>query len=107
MFLQLESIVKCDDYLPSKRAAAMVLSQILAGLPNLMEFQDFLLPIYRLLKDILSNEADPQTRIHAEIGLDHLKTKTKDFLNPKLLAEKEIKISLDSNSNKHNEIRFK
>ncbi|CAO1373779.1 unnamed protein product [Diamesa hyperborea] len=107
MFLQLESIVKCDDYLPSKRAAAMVLSQILAGLPNLMEFQDFLLPIYRLLKDILANEPDPQTRIHAEIGLDHLKTKTKDFLNPKLLAEKEIKISLDSNPNKLNEIRFK
>ncbi|CAO1372064.1 unnamed protein product [Diamesa tonsa] len=107
MFLQLESIVKCDDYLPSKRAAAMVLSQILVGLPNLMEFQDFLLPIYRLLKDILENEPDPQTRIHAEIGLDHLKTKTKDFLNPKLLAEKEIKISLDSNPNKLNEIRFK
>lgn len=107
MFLQLESIVKCDDYLPSKRAAAMVLSQILAGLPNLMEFQDFLLPIYRLLKEILANESDPQTRIHAEIGLDHLKTKTKDFLNPKLLAEKEIKISLDNNPNKLNEIRFK
>ncbi|CAO1331745.1 unnamed protein product [Diamesa serratosioi] len=107
MFLQLESIVKCDVYLPSKRAAAMVLSQILAGLPNLMEFQDYLLPIYRLLKEILANESDAQTRIHAEIGLDHLKTKTKDFLNPKLLVEKEIKISLDSNPNKLNEIKFK
>ena len=107
MFLQLESIIKCDDYLPSKRAASMVLSQILAGLPNLMDFQDYLLPIYRLLKEILANEADPQTRIHAEIGLDHLKTKTKDFLSTKQMVEKEIKILLDSNPNKLNEIKFK
>lgn len=85
----------------------MVLSQILAGLPNLMDFQDYLLPIYRLLKEILANEADPQTRIHAEIGLDHLKTKTKDFLSTKQMVEKEIKILLDSNPNKLNEIKFK
>lgn len=107
MFQQLEIIIKGDNYLPSKRAAAMVLSDILAGLPNLMDFQDYLLPIYHLLKDILANEADPQTRLHAEIALDHLNAKTKDFLNPKLKVAKEIKIRLDENPNKLNEIKFK
>ena len=107
MFLQLEIIIKSDEYLPSKRAAAMVLSQILAGLPNLMEFQDFLLPIYHLLKEILANEVDDQTKLHAQVGLDHLNAKTKDFLNPKLDVAKEIKIVLDKNPNKIEEIKFK
>ena len=107
MFQQIEVIVKSDSYLPSKRAAAMVLSEILAGLPNLMDFQDYLLPIYHLLKDILANEADPQTRLHAEVALEHLNAKTKDFLNPKLKVAKEIKIRLDENLHKLNEIKFK
>lgn len=103
----LESIIKTDEFLPTKRAAAMVLSQILAGLPNLMDFQDFLLPIYHLLKDILANESDPQTRIHAEVGIEHLNAKTKDFLNPKLDVVKEIKIRLEENPHKIHEIKFK
>lgn len=105
--MQLEIIIKSDDYLPSKRAAAMVLSQVLAGLPNLMDFQDFLLPIYHLLKDILANENDPQTRLHAGVALDHLNAKTKDFLNPDLKVPKEMKIRLDENPHKINEIKFK
>lgn len=104
---QLEVIIRSDDYLPSKRAAAMVLSQILTGLPNLMDFQEFLLPIYHLLKEILANESDPQTRIHAEVGLDHLNAKTKDFLNPDLKVAKEIKIRLDENPHKIDEIKYK
>lgn len=107
MFLQLEIIIKCDNYLPSKRAATMVLSQVLAGLPSLMDFQHFLLPIYHLLKDILANEPDEQTRLHAGVGLDHLNEKTKDFLNPQLKFEKEIKIRLDENPHKIGEIKFK
>jgi hypothetical protein len=107
MFLTLEMIIKGDSYLPSKRAATMVLSQVLAGLPNLMDFQNFLLPIYHLLKEILANEHDEQTRLHAGVGLDHLNEKTKDFLNPKLKAEKEIKIRLDENPHKISEIKYK
>lgn len=109
MFQQMEIIIKSDDYLPSKRAAAMVLSQVLSGMPNLMEFQDFLLPIYHLLKDILANDnEDEQTRLHAQIGLEHLNEKTKDFLNPKLNQQKEIKIRLgDDNPNQLNEIKYK
>lgn len=107
MFLQLEGIVKSDTYMPSKRAAAMVLSQILAGLPNLMDFQSFLLPIYHLLKEILANESDDQTKLHAEIALDHLNEKTRDFLKPQLKMQKEVKIRLDENPNQIKEIKYK
>ncbi|KAL7041054.1 hypothetical protein ACKWTF_000602 [Chironomus riparius] len=108
MYQQLEVIIKSDPYLPSKRAASMVLSQILAGMPNLMEFQDYLLPIYHLLKDIQANEEDQQTKLHAQIGLEHLNEKTKDFLNPKLNAQKQIKIRIgDDNPNNLNEIKYK
>lgn len=107
MFQQLETIIKTDEFLPSKRAAAMVLSQVLAGLPNLMDFQDFLLPIYHLLKEILANESDEQTKLHAGVALDHLNAKTKDFLHPEQKAEKEIKIRFDDNPNKLSEIKFK
>lgn len=107
MFLQLEGIVKNDTYLPSKRAAAMVLSQVLAGLPNLMDFQTFLLPIYRLLKDILANESDDQTKLHAEIALEHLNEKTRDFLKPQLQMQKEVKIRLDEDPHQIKEIKYK
>lgn len=77
----------------------MVLSQTLSGLENLMDFQDYLVPIYRLLKNVLLHETDPQTTIHAQIGLEHLNKKTKEFLQPEIRVEKEIKIFLDEKSN--------
>jgi hypothetical protein len=95
LHLLLESIITTDSYLPSKRAAVMVLSQTLTGLDNLMDIEEHLLPIYRLLKNVLAQESDPQTRIHAEIGLEHLQQKTKKFLQPERKFEKEIKIFLD------------
>lgn len=107
MFQQLEIIIKGDEYLPSRRAATLVLSQVLSGMTSLLDFQDFLSPIYRLLKSILENETDPQTRLHAGVGLDQLNSKTKEFLNPELKAEKEIKIKLAENSHKINEIKYK
>lgn len=107
MFVQLEGIIRHDSYVPSKRAAALVLSQILAGLPNLMDFQEFLLPIYRLLKEILADENDEQTKIHAGVALEHLNEKTKDFLKPQLEMKKEIKIRLDANPHEITEIKFK
>lgn len=106
MFQQLEIIIKTDNYLPSKRAAAMVLTQILAGLPNIMDFQDYLLPLYRLMKDILAMESDPQTKLHAQIAMEYLNTKTKDFLNPILKMEKDVNICLDD-PNKLKEIKYK
>lgn len=107
MLQQLELIIKSDEYLPSKRAATMVLSHILAGLPNLMDFQDFLLPIYRLLKDIIESEGDEQTKTHASVGLEHLNAKTKDFLNPQLDVAMEIRIRPDENPNKLKDIKYK
>lgn len=107
MFQQLEIIIKSDEYLPSKRAAALVLSQVLSGIPSLMDFQEYLSPIYRLLKDILENETDQETRLHAGVGLDHLNAKTKDFLNPDLEMAKEIKIRLDENPHKISDIKYK
>lgn len=104
---QLETILRNDEYLPAKRAAAMVLSQVLAGIPDLLDFQEVLLPIYRLLKEIIASEVDPQTRTHASIGLDHLNAKTKSFLNPEMQMAKKIKIEFDGNPNKLNDIKFK
>ncbi|KAG5675781.1 hypothetical protein PVAND_005655 [Polypedilum vanderplanki] len=107
MFQQLDVIIRCDEYLPSKRAATMVLSNILAGMPNLISFQEFLLSIYHLLKNILATENDEQTKLHAQIGLEHLNEKTKEFLNPQLNLQKEIKIHLDKNPHKIEEIKYK
>lgn len=86
----------------------MVLSQTLAGLENLMDFEAYLTPIFRLLKQVLAQESDPQTRIHAEIGLEHLNKKAKEFLLPEQKMQKEIKIILDEKSNpKTKDIKYK
>lgn len=96
LFLQLinlvENTIEHDKYLPARRAATLVLSNILAGIPNLNDFDKCLLPIYRLLNRIAEHDDDRQVRIHAQNGLDQLKAKIKEFLTPELKMQKEIKI---------------
>lgn len=91
--LLVNSIILNDKYLPARRAATMVLSQLICGIDNLIDFQECLLPVYRTLKHILSSsDQDQSSQIHANIAIDHLHVKIKEFLQPNVLVEKEIKI---------------
>lgn len=98
MFLVIKSAIETDSYLPVRRAAILVLSQLIEGIDNLLDFQDYLLVIYRFLKFINETDQDDVTRLQAGVALDHLKVKTKDFLTAANTAlatgrlEKEIRI---------------
>lgn len=94
-----------DEYVPARRASAMVLSDVLRGMNSLTDHEDFLLPMYRLLKEIAENDSDLNVQIHARNGLEHLKDKVKDTFNARPKIEKEIKI-LGVNP-QENVIRFK
>lgn len=73
----------------------MVLSDLLEGMDNLMDYQEMLLPIYRLLKFLASSEnADEKIRLHAAKGLENLSVKCKQLLTTSMERplEKQIKI---------------
>lgn len=74
----------------------MVLSDLLAGMDNLFDYEDMLLPIYRLLKVLVSSEQnDEKIRLHASNGLQCLAEKCKELFRTALEQrplEKEIKI---------------
>ncbi|XP_053957885.1 transport and Golgi organization protein 6 [Anastrepha ludens] len=96
-FQELLNLIDCElstgKYLPAKRAAMLVLSELLEGIDNLMEFEEMLLPIYRVLKVIESDEnADAKMRTHAANGLKTLAEKCKKLLFPEAPLQKEIRI---------------
>lgn len=82
--------------MPAKRAAVMVLSDLLAGMDNLFDYEEMLLPIYRTLKYLAGSEtSDDKIRIHASNGLKSLSDKCKELFKKALESgalEKEIKI---------------
>lgn len=92
MMVILQSVIQNDDYLPARRSAVMVLTDIIHGVDNLIDFQEILLPVYKTLRNIAINENDRSIRMHAESGLQQLNSKIKDFLIPKQSAHKEINI---------------
>lgn len=81
-----------DEYVPARRAAALLLCDVLCSMKSLKEFEEYLLPMYRLLKEIAENDVDVNVRIHARNGLDHLKNKVIDAFNTSPKLEKEINI---------------
>lgn len=81
-----------DKYLPTRRASALLLADLLKGMQNLEQYQEFLLPIYRTLKEIADNDPDLHMQIHARNGLEYLKENVKEALTPKMKMEKEINI---------------
>lgn len=92
--LLIENIARHDEYLPARRASIMVLSKLLLGIDNLMDFQDYLLPIYRMLKEVIKNETDETSLTHAALALECLQQKIKEALLPadEMKLQKEIKI---------------
>jgi len=95
----IQSITKTDKYLPARRAAVKILENLLRGIKDLEDFEDYLQPIYNLFKNVLSNETDVPTRLHASNGLEELKKKALEFLFPEQKLEKEIKILNLNNEN--------
>lgn len=94
-----------DDYVPARRASAMLLCDVLSNMESLTEFEEYLLPMYRLLKEIAGSDADVNVRIHARNGLDHLKNKVKNEFHTSPKFEKEINIF--GVKPQDNSIRFK
>ncbi|XP_052867412.1 transport and Golgi organization protein 6 [Anopheles cruzii] len=90
LFMILSAIVQTDQYLPARRAAMLVLAQLIEGMDGLMDFQEYLLLIYRFLKHVIATDKDDITKLQAAVALDHLKSKTKDFLtiNPQDLEQR-------------------
>lgn len=88
----LQSVIQNDTYLPARRSAVMVLTHIIQGIDNLIDFQEILLPVYKTLRDVVANEKDRSIRVHAESGLQQLNSKIKDFLTAEQTAPKEIRI---------------
>lgn len=102
-YLQLLNLIDCEltsgKYLPAQRAAVMVLSDLLAGMDNLFDYEEMLLPIYRLLKYLVNSEKhDEKIRIHASNGLKCLSEKCQELFRTALEQQqgasltKEIKI---------------
>ncbi|XP_052852245.1 transport and Golgi organization protein 6 [Drosophila gunungcola] len=83
-------------YVPSKRAAVLVLAELLNGMDNLLDYQEMLLPIYRLLRAIEAEEScDPQMRLHAANGLKILNEKCRKMIQSSLeenSLQKQIKV---------------
>lgn len=68
----------------------MVLSELLAGMDNLFDYEEMLLPIYRLLKHLVtSDKIDDKMRIHASNGLKCLSEKCIELFKTGLEQHKE------------------
>ncbi|XP_037823687.1 transport and Golgi organization protein 6 [Lucilia sericata] len=103
-FQELLNLIDCElstgKYLPAKRAAVMVLSDLLSGMDNLFDYEEMLLPIYRLLKYLVNSEQnDEKIRLHASNGLKCLSEKCQELFRNALEQQqqgspltKEIKI---------------
>ncbi|XP_055917676.1 transport and Golgi organization protein 6 [Eupeodes corollae] len=92
MLLLIENEIQTGKYSPAKRAAVLVLSEILLGMENLLDHEEYLLPVYRVLKTLSTDSDDEKIRLHAANGLKALGDKCKKFLFPEEKREKEIKI---------------
>lgn len=87
----IQDIIQNESYNPARRAAILILAQIVEGFDKLQDFQDIVMPIYRLLKQVLESDRDPITKVHATNAMKQLEIKVKAFLTP-AATPPEIKI---------------
>lgn len=87
--------------MPAKRAAVLILSELLEGMDNILHYEAMLLPIYRFLKNIINLSQDlfedEKMVIHASNGLKCLSEKCVQLIDnlmrqKKKELQKEIKI---------------
>lgn len=90
--LLIQNILLHEKYLPMRRAAALVLTDLLSGMQSIEQYQDCLLPIYRSLKNIVESDSDLHMQIHARNGLESLKDKIKEAFTADTKMEKQIQI---------------
>lgn len=88
----IENTVALDTYPPVRRACVKLLANFLDGVNNLEDFEDYVLRVYRFLKNVVATDSDVQTRIHATNGLDTLKSKVVNIFSKTKKMEKEIKV---------------
>ncbi|XP_058168360.1 transport and Golgi organization protein 6 [Anopheles ziemanni] len=79
VFACISCIMETDTFLPTRRAAILVLSQLIEGMEGLMDLQEYLISVYRFLKHVIVTDTDDVTKLQAAVALDHLKSKTKQF----------------------------
>ncbi|XP_044728983.1 transport and Golgi organization protein 6 homolog [Chrysoperla carnea] len=90
----LDSIIETDKAIEARRAAVMVMYQLLKGFgpDTIVCLKEALLPIYRKLKDIYIHEKDDTMRLHAQLALEELNNSTRNFLLPPTHLNKTINI---------------
>lgn len=75
-----QQIIVHDAHVTCRRAAVMLLAQLLGGFDDLKQFEEMLVPVYRAFRWVQQHESDETTLVHARLGLDQLKTKVTEFL---------------------------
>ncbi|XP_032529892.2 transport and Golgi organization protein 6 [Danaus plexippus] len=94
-------VINGDPALECRRAAVMVLANLIKGLgkDTLVELNDTLLPIYKtLLKLYKDDDEDSLVRLHSQIALEELNDIVKGFLTQCLPYEKEISLTTTPNN---------
>ncbi|CAH2067077.1 unnamed protein product, partial [Iphiclides podalirius] len=90
------SIIEADKAVECRRAAVMVISNLLKGLgkETLVQLKENLLPLYKTLNKLYKDEnEDHVVRLHAQIALEELNDVVRQFLFPKLSMEMPITLS--------------
>ncbi|XP_043241691.1 transport and Golgi organization protein 6 homolog [Amphibalanus amphitrite] len=80
----LSALVDTDPAVEVRRAAILVVAQLIEGLgaDALKVLEDVLLPLYRRLKVLLRREEDPALLHHVQTALDGLESATRQMLFP-------------------------
>ncbi|XP_037077385.1 transport and Golgi organization protein 6 homolog [Pollicipes pollicipes] len=94
IFSCLSALLDTDPALEVRRAAVLVLAQLLTGLgvDALKVLEELLPALYRRLKALLRREHDPALLHHTQTALDQLELATRQLLFPSRRLEKRITV---------------
>lgn len=85
MLACVQGVISFDKAPEARRAAVTVLRQLFAGLERetVVFLKDEILPLYRSLKYIYSNDQDEVMKLQAQLALEELNESVKEYLHPK------------------------
>ena len=88
----IDCIIQTDKDPECRRAAVLVTNLLLKGLGKdaLTTLGSNLLPLYRSLKKLYNNDADPVLKLHAQLALEELDDIVKQFMFSEVKLEKRI-----------------
>ncbi|GLV38843.1 Transport and Golgi organization 6 [Carabus blaptoides fortunei] len=86
----IHAVIATDQAVEARRAAVSVIRMMFVGLESetIVFLKDDILPIYRTLKQIYTNDPDDITRLQAQLALEQLNINIQDFVFPKGALEK-------------------